>query len=132
MIEYIGYWSDGKNNFPMPIENEVSNNDESIKKLEAILEYATIRSYRGWSTCRCCKKMNGSKQYYISSNEKEYAIPEGYKHYLLDHKVKPSSFIDQLYNELILKKKEDLVNTFKKFREDFNNNDVIEKKLEIK
>ena len=103
MIEYIGYWSDGKNGFPLPQSNAVENNEEAIKMLDKILENATALSFRGFSKCRCCNKNNGNKEYSIVANNKTYIIPEGYRHYLVEHKIKPSPLIAEIYNTLNLK-----------------------------
>lgn len=113
-VEYIGYWSDGKNDFPMPIENQVDNNNEAIIKLEAILKLGEEVCYKGISLCRCCNKMNGNSEFLVKSKDIDYAIPEGYKHYLQEHKIKPSPLIDQIYNDLILEKKETFMQKLKK------------------
>lgn len=113
-IEYIGYWSDGKNGFPMPTANEVNNNDEAVLKLEAIFALGEEIYCKGMSPCRCCNKMNGSSEFHIQDNKNTYIIPEGYKHYLQDHKIKPSPLIDQLYENLILNKKETFIQKLRK------------------
>ena len=42
--------------------------------------------YYGNSTCRICKKQNGSLEYYTTL----FRWPEGYKHYLINHNVPPT------------------------------------------
>jgi len=38
----------------------------------------------GWSPCRVCRKKNGTNEYKI---EGQWAWPEGFTHYIEDHKV---------------------------------------------
>jgi len=47
--------------------------------------------YRGFSTCRICGKMNGSRDHFRGP----FRYPQGYLHYIIDHDVKPpQSVID--------------------------------------
>lgn len=107
MKQYIGYWynENGAKDFPMPTENEVSNNNEAIQKLQAIIPFAIKMSARGSSKCRCCEKSNGSAEYVFKIDNIDYRMPSGYEHYLSEHKIKPSPLINKLYEDLILNKK---------------------------
>jgi hypothetical protein len=44
-----------------------------------------LNSYKGWSTCRLCKKHNGS----TDLGDDKWLWPEGFAHYVRDHAVKP-------------------------------------------
>ena len=59
---------------------------EFIEKLEKVQERAEILHTRGWSDCRLCQTPNGSAEYRYNG----WAWPEGYMHYLVDHRVHPS------------------------------------------
>jgi hypothetical protein len=86
----IGYWySTFEPQYPMPIANNVPfpNKINIIKALQAKEAVAQKKFAKGWSTCRICKKSNGSVEY-ESGN---YTWPEGYLHYLEDHNVVPDS-----------------------------------------
>ena len=101
---YIGYWRVAENqtlqshplakdiiSFPWPVANSVDDEDVQrsiIEKLKKKLATGKPVAYRGWSTCRLCKKHNGSKELTIVHNDVTYKIPEGYLHYLEAHKVK--------------------------------------------
>ena len=50
------------------------------------IEFRLI-AYRGYSNCRICGCRNGSNELEIKKGDTIYMIPEGYLHYLIDHKV---------------------------------------------
>jgi|SRR5215208_4033156 len=67
--------------------------DEPMEDKEVFLEalnyaeaFAEVTSYRGWSTCRLCGKHNGSVQFDLRG----WTWPEGYRHYIEVHNVRPS------------------------------------------
>ena len=63
--------------------------------------FAGVIAYRGWSTCRCCGKHNGSREF-VSGN---FRWPEGYRHYLQDHLIEPDpefkQFIEFAFSVII-------------------------------
>lgn len=56
-------------------------------------------SYRGWSNCRICNCKNGTRELEIRKDDKLYVIPEGYLHYLIDHKVGIDKKLVELFND---------------------------------
>ncbi len=90
-----GFWCDNvyKDNlfkeFPYPKENQIEQNEiaEFISKLAKVESKAQKFSYLGYSECRICGKQNGNKTYYSDL----FAWPEGYRHYIKEHGVKPSA-----------------------------------------
>lgn len=72
----------------MPVANTAQPDQaEMIAKLKAAMHAGYMLGYRGWSNCRLCGKMNGSKELEIIRGGTKYRIPEGYLHYLEDHAV---------------------------------------------
>jgi hypothetical protein len=84
-----GYWySDYEPHYPMPIHSdEIDPNKELI--LEALL-LSQLGAYKlhckGWSTCRCCGKSNGSVTY----SRDGWEWPEGFEHYIREHNIIPT------------------------------------------
>lgn len=87
----IGYWGNALHpdtEYPMPVANTaLLDQDEVIEKLICAMENGYMESYRGSSTCRICHKLNGWKELEIIRGDTKYSIPEGYLHYLVDHRV---------------------------------------------
>jgi hypothetical protein len=74
----------------MPVANSISDNSTQnaiIGKLRQAFATHRMKHYRGWSTCRLCNMANGSGEIDIEHNGTTYVIPQGYLHYLEDHKV---------------------------------------------
>jgi hypothetical protein len=108
-----GYWkdtSDTYNNqnafwhktYPMPQRNTINQTikNEFLEKLDSVEKYMIknkkYSAFMGSSYCRladydkCTKKdRNGSIEYVDSSNN--WAWPEGYKHYIVEHNVSPTN-----------------------------------------
>ncbi len=78
-----------KNNYPIPIPNILSQ-EEAEKIYALILEkekVARVLYCRGCSTSRITGEMLGNKEFETD----EWSWPEDFaKHYVLDHKVKPT------------------------------------------
>ena len=88
----IGYWRktpEEDSPLPWPVENSWNAPQEVketvLARLGKIEGTATPRFYKGWSECRLCGCMNGSKEL----EWKGLTIPEGYRHYLVIHNVAP-------------------------------------------
>lgn len=57
-------------------------------------------SYRGSAQCRVCGWRNGHRTYVLKlSNGSAYAWPEGYAHYLIEHKVDPDLNLLLMFKE---------------------------------
>lgn len=90
-----GFWCDKEDKdsplkeLPFPLENQMSKEDieDFIPKLKNLQKKAKIKSYMGYSECRICEKLNGTKTYYNET----FAWPEGLQHYIEEHGVQPSA-----------------------------------------
>ena len=64
-----------------------------------------VRSFMGFSTCRICACRNGTREFFIEG----WKWPEGLRHYIADHRVRPSGdFLDliaRLDNRLAAKRR---------------------------
>lgn len=93
-----GYWAQSakeKNTYyPWPVADTFHWNKkrkEFITKLTKLEYKAQSNMYKGWSTCRLCKRRNGSGDY----TYKKWTWPDGLRHYVVKHKVLPSvAFIE--------------------------------------
>lgn len=91
-----GFWYEGKGSkYPMPVTRSVQwlGRDRflgSLSELEAKIKagkYGRVRRYKGSSRCRICKCINGS----IEFEYRNWVWPEGFRHYIRAHNVRPSS-----------------------------------------
>jgi len=86
------WWSDREPHLPFPMPNEdpfsVFDYDNFVMALTYLEKDpdTTNTAYRGWSNCRICGCMNGSVTYHRG----DWSWPEGYAHYIKEHKVRPS------------------------------------------
>ncbi len=90
----IGFWNIpgdshyGNHPSPIPCKDSLWLSELKRPFVERILllqKKAKGRCYKGWSECRLCGKMNGSKEYYF----KDLIWPSGYLHYIQEHDVRP-------------------------------------------
>lgn len=91
-----GYWKNEDlsetKDYPIPIPHdyEFEFKQEFVDMLKRVQESASPRTrtvkYMGWSDCRICGCMNGTKEYYTD----KWRWPEGYLHYIEKHNVFPS------------------------------------------
>lgn len=81
----IGYWSEGKDEYPVPVPNSATNEqvEQMLVAHDKFVRSARERFYKGTSMCRICGCRNGSSEYQKGST----VIPEGLKHYIVEHKV---------------------------------------------
>ncbi len=93
-----GFWaSEHEPNLPKVSEGEPWAGIEEFLHLLEITERSAKRiTYRGWSYCRICNEANGSCEFYVDG----WTWPSGYRHYIQDHNVRPSS----AFQEFILGK----------------------------
>ena len=82
--------------FPEPGDKETHEiNTVFIRELTYLQSMQQGVGYLGFSTCRLCGKANGSSEYmcvYTTTNT-QYVWPEGYLHYVQDHRVPPPAEI---------------------------------------
>ncbi len=83
-----GYWRNGDEpQLPMPVPDvDWPGRTEFLSRLGAMEARSRTTHYKGWSNCRLCGKMNGSKEYSLG----QWSWPEGLAHYLRDHGVRPT------------------------------------------
>lgn len=111
MKKYEGHWySKREPHFPMPVHSDTPHpqKQEILDTYDflmsmPIFDYTEandwanghVKGYRGWSSCRCCQKHNGSREY----NYRDWAWPEGFRHYIADHNVIPTKdFLKEVLN----------------------------------
>jgi hypothetical protein len=91
-----GFWCDKEEEnylfkeFPYPKENEMSEDEiaDFLKKLAKVESKTPTFRYMGYSTCRICGlRQNGTQTFHTEL----FAWPEGYKHYIKEHGVRPSA-----------------------------------------
>jgi hypothetical protein len=90
-IREEGYWRraiDEPSLLPWPIpEPAWLGRDAFLQHLEEAQRTATVIDYMGHSTCRLCGRANGASEF----SQSEWAWPEGLRHYIIDHHVRPSA-----------------------------------------
>lgn len=110
----VGFWTahePGPNNrdldlpWPWPNARPFVGQKAFLEKLEDIESdsHASMKRYRGFSTCRCCKEPNGSAEISYTFTKPEggrvkYTWPIGYSHYIETHNVRP----EQEFVELVM------------------------------
>ena len=105
-----GFWySEYEPDLPMPVPNDSPwvGQEGFIKALDRIESRLNalamgpggdiyVLSFRGWSQCRVCNCGNGSTQFLL----RHWTWPEGLRHYIEVHNVKPSpEFIDLIMQD---------------------------------
>lgn len=96
-----GFWKcRAEPNLPLPVlgYKKWDNYDLFLAKLKWLESSEETKSvlYRGFSVCRLCGCVNGSKEY----RNKEWIWPSGYFHYLNMHFIEPSKeFYDFVMGE---------------------------------
>lgn len=89
-----GFWKGDDIELPWPIENndEWHRKEKFLKCLAVVQSSAVQKHYRGFSTCRCCKQPNGSSEYVHAG----WTWPSGFKHYIEEHRVRPSLAFEEM------------------------------------
>ena len=90
-----GFWySELEPNFPTPQEGVFTDKEERdifLNNLEKVEKHTKCLRCRGCSPCRLCKNgMNGNGTYVLKYLLFTYEWPSGFRHYVEDHKVKPT------------------------------------------
>ena len=89
IVNREGYWwSKYEPKLPKPISNlkPWKGKTEFLKRLRVIEKSTTKNHYKGFSRCRICNKVNGTKEHVIEN----WNWPEGFLHYVEEHNVRPS------------------------------------------
>ncbi len=86
-----GYWRQTlkeKSDLPFPQTQEQpwEGQFEFLADLKSKEKIAKEECYNGPSNCRICHKTNGSTEFNLG----DWSWPEGLRHYIEDHNVKPS------------------------------------------
>lgn len=84
-----GYWRTSyAPELPMPATDvDWPERDRFLPLLDDVQKAARARYTKGMSTCRICGETNGSIEYELD----EWKWPEGLRHYLSDHGVRPTA-----------------------------------------
>ena len=116
-----GYWYDGDTSdttHPIPRPAEKKIDQEIIDRLREILNCVDEedeglewgehpegfllqkKSYLGSSSCRLCKRRNGSTEFVISHPDlvEVFRVPEGFIHYLEEHQIQLSERFRKFLN----------------------------------
>lgn len=93
----IGFWNDSNNSYPnLPNPKDLIDLSRDFKLVADYIDNVMKDgdSYKGWSSCRLCGRPNGSSDKY----DNKFLCPEGYSHYIRDHKVVPDkNFSDHVF-----------------------------------
>jgi hypothetical protein len=93
--KYEGYWRRSRNgpaDLPWPHPDETWGARISfLIALDRVEANAERISSRGFSMCRLCHCRNGSRSYRFS----DWEWPEGFRHYIAKHQVRPSAQFEQ-------------------------------------
>ena len=89
-VKHEGYWSTSKDKpskFPWPIPDPAwLGKTAFLSRLDKLEANAERVSWLGKSICRLCGCENGSQEFQFD----DWVWPEGYRHYITDHCVRPS------------------------------------------
>ena len=88
-FKMVGYWSSSSKKDQYPDPKKLVDSHWDLKERLLVIDYLKSGrendSFRGFSMCRFCECMNGSRDY----TDGVYLWPEGFMHYLEIHSVKP-------------------------------------------
>ena len=94
-----GYWRqaiDEASPLPWPEPDYIwSGRAEFLKCLDFAESKSTAIDYMGHSTCRVCGKENGASEF----TKGLWVWPEGFKHYIEEHGVRPSRDFEAFVRE---------------------------------
>lgn len=88
-MKFEGYWySISAPEYPMPVSQINPISDAVLSKFDMVCAQARVKKYKGHSPCRLCdKEKNGCSEYRITIGDTEWAVPYGFRHYLVEHNV---------------------------------------------
>ena len=85
-----GYWrrlQDESSHLPWPQPyKNWAGRDQFLHSLSMVEAKAIPVDFMGYSSCRLCGMQNGAVEFWFNS----WAWPEGFRHYVADHDVRPS------------------------------------------
>ncbi len=91
------WWSVREPNLPFPESKpRWSKKKKFLDALSVLEAKATRNLYRGISRCRLCGEANGNAEF----TNKNWTWPQGYRHYIDDHDVRPSREFRQYVFEI--------------------------------
>lgn len=93
-----GFWySKYEPDLPTPVANDEPWEGQAgfITRLQEVEKVAQCISYRGFSSCRICGCMNGSREFLHNG----FRWPQGLMHYITEHNVQPSAEFREMINE---------------------------------
>jgi len=107
--KYEGYWRasyDEESELPWPTpEKNWAGRAAFLHSLDRVEVDAKRVAYRGFSICRVCRCSNGNEDLRLS----EWVWPAGYRHYVVDHDVRPSTDFEAFILGMSRKKFERIV-----------------------
>jgi hypothetical protein len=85
-----GFWRqavDDTSRRPWPTPDPAwADREGFLKRLDEVQRTATVIDFMGHSRCRLCGRPNGASEF----SEGGWTWPEGLRHYIADHQVRPS------------------------------------------
>jgi hypothetical protein len=108
----IGFWKSGsepesESELPSPIISDNIYGDDFIKKcnewsnVSVSLYDPRVVHYMGYSNCRICGELNGTKEFTYGG----FTFPSGIFHYVTEHNIEiDEEFVQMILNEPIIKK----------------------------
>lgn len=97
-----GFWYSPQHpHFPKPQAGATPWEGQAVflTRLRAVEALAMSTTYKGFSTCRLCGTPAGSREFFLS----DVVWPDGLKHYIQAHNVKPSegfrAFVSRVFEE---------------------------------
>lgn len=106
-----GYWADGQwhlknfngyvNYYPMPVPYLHKWEKEAfLENLTYAEKIAKAVGFRGSSACRLCGERVGYREYKYTYHDLKFVWPEGLRHYIEKHNVRPSLMFEQFIRNL--------------------------------
>jgi hypothetical protein len=97
---YEGHWrhaagEDSKLPWPVP-DPAWPGTAAFLRALDAAEAKAIVVDFMGISKCRLCGRANGSSEFRL----RRWGWPEGYRHYIADHQVRPSPEFERFVKRL--------------------------------
>ena len=93
-----GFWkSSCEPDLPSPAPNDTPWEGQNVfvQQLKHVEQNAKCVRYRGFSTCRVCGCLNGTKEF----SHNNWKWPEGLMHYIVEHNVQPSIEFQEMINK---------------------------------
>ncbi len=92
---YEGYWRqsvDEVSDLPWPVPDPAwPSRARFLRALDTLEAVGPSVALAGKSMCRLCGRANGSTEFWL----RRWGWPEGYRHYIADHHVRPSEAFER-------------------------------------